>query len=634
MQEGIQPTLIHSTTVSIGAQLTERIGQIDGIRDFLCLSPFHHPTGESLTRLAKAIGVRRVDVGLDPDGLRAPFTKETLESQGVKARFVATAQKETRSLHAKWYEFRGKERWILCGSVNATNQSLWTTENIEVALFRPVSPLAEPSWIEKDPKLIEKSEFEHDQSLLHGCLIAMLEQDGTLHGRISGVKKPAGRWSGELLTMLGRLPLDPIDILDDGSFKSTAPEQIQESDTSIQIRVWRKDAIAAGWVSLRTFLEDSVDTRGARLSLSRLSRGEAIEGDVVQIVNWLTSLIESPVRSHGHGSASGSAAQTRDAGSSEITYTFDDWLSAEGNQRRTGSSVSDLIRKALVVLARGHGGSHSGTTAIGKLHPKADTDLEPDSERPLPPEEFDIVNELIQVIDSVLSGQPTIPIGVELALFKADYRLQSAIGADVEQALPARAMEWLRWAVGIAFPPARKEQLDPVIIAMAACAVGMAPEHHADAWAAEVRDMLKKYLGRWSIDELHALAEEGEKHRIFKLLSLNRRKSLLKSLDTIWNARTVLDDLVELVKGIRNGLRPKPSIAVEQTVGAPVLKTLLEGARDAHSNFWVVPDPATATRCLNPKCGMAIDASERSELRWHRGIRCRGCGRVILWLEL
>jgi len=622
--------LLHSVRDAIGEQVVERLKEHGVFRKLVGVSPFHHPEGKSIADLAKGLAVGRVAVCLDPDGLRAPFKLETLQSHGVKARFVIPEEKENRHLHAKWYEFHGAEDFVLTGSVNATETSLWSTDNVEVAILRPLNSRERPSWIECDPKRVQVNEFIRTSRPYQGVVVATLMQDGTLNGRVFGVKAPVGKWAAQLRTMLGRIPLEDLQVSAQGDFTCAAPEVAQDSDSSVQITLSRGKDVAAGWVSIELYLEQAPDTRGARLALGRLSRGEAAEGDVVQIVQWLTTYIQS--ESSGRGPTEPTAATSEgNSGRGSRMLTYEEWASGHASQRGSMASVSGLVRQALATLARGREVTSQTSGSAGSLQPNLEGESDLSGRKPLEQVEFGVVYELIRLIDRVLNEQPDIPIGVDLALFKAEHSLRTATGPELEQALASRGLEWVRWVTTIPFPVSRRFLLEPIAVAMAACVAGLTPAAHLAAWTAELRQLLQKYLSRWVFDDLKVLAQKGSEHRIFNIFLQDRLEGLLKSVEKIWNARTILDDLEAFIAGINAGTRPKPTSALQQTIGDTVLKALMERARGGQCKFGEVEDPGTATRCPWAGCGVGLDPSDRSDLRARRGIRCRGCARAILW---
>jgi len=622
--EANRPRIMHSIRESIGSQLVRALKDRGQCRRLVCVSPYHHPQGEAVIDLCKALGVKRLDVCLDPNGLRAPFTKGTITSRGLQARFVVPEDKDSRPLHAKWYEFWGQENFLLTGSVNATHTSLWSTDNIEVALLRPVSDRAGGKWIEKEPKRVEAPEFFQVERIYDGIATAVLGEDGFLRGKVSGLKRPAGRWVAEIVTMLGRTSLGEVEVGETGAFVLAVPDEVQEVEGSVQLRLRRGKEIVAGWIELTVYLDDETETRGARLALARLSRGEGVTGDVGQVVHWLTTFIEG-------GEAARKPGSTK-PGDSEHEFedrqiTYDEFISESSNPRRGGSSLSNLVRRALTSLIKGKEAAARAREIGGEAGDGLPDDSGP---KTVVLEEFDVISTLIRVINRALFLQPQNPIGIELALFKAEYGLRSAIGTDLAQALPARAMEWVGWVAGIAFPSSRKLLLEPVVVAMAGCAAQMAPPSHSAAWTSELRETLRKYVSKWSLDEMKVQAAKGLEHRIFRAINPEVRNDFLRGLDAIWNARTYLDELKAFVEGIRAGQRPKVSPVLEQTLGANLLKALWENARNSNQKFFEVGDPRKVTGC--PGCGLSIDSSERVELRRRRAVRCRGCSKAILWL--
>lgn len=623
--------LIHSVRESIGAQLIRRLNAAGQVRSVLCASPYHHPAGKSLIDLAKGLGARRVDVCLDPSGLRAPYKLDVFRSSKLRGRFVVPNHKENRPLHAKWYEFRGQQNFLLTGSVNATHQALWTTDNVEAAILRPISSREGGAWVEQDAKRVESPSFHRAERRFDGMVVATLSADGSLEGELRGIGKAEGYWQGELLTMLGRTQMGSLSVDSKGRFVASGiPDTVQDSESAVQIRLQRGDAVAAGWVSISVYLEEASDTRGARLSLNRLARGEAIQGDVERIVHWLVGIIEGHAGNHRSGPPQHpGVAQDRTSGSRLLS--FEDWSSGTPATNTLSTSIPSLFRRALEVLAKGRElGTRNNGPMVG-LRPNIheETDL---SDKPPPPdEEYDLVEELIHLIDRVLDKQPSIPIGVELAFFKAEHRLRSAMWSDTQDAFIARCMDWIRWVATIHFPQQRRGLLEPVLVAMGACVAGMTPSSGIAAQLADLRDRLQRYLGRWSREELRTLATRGFENLIFESLTPKHREGLISNVDHIWQARTVREELTEFIQLIRVRERAAPSATVQQAIGPAVLKAILERAHD-RCKFGEVKDPSSAFRCPCPGCGHALDDTERTELRWRRAVRCRGCGRAILWL--
>jgi len=103
----------------------------------MVLSPFHSPTGAPVQARASEIGVNRLRIGLDGKEPVAPFLKDG-NAFKLMPGFVRTGTDHfDRPLHAKCFEVQDDDGIILMtGSVNATAQSLSSTDIVAVSLVR------------------------------------------------------------------------------------------------------------------------------------------------------------------------------------------------------------------------------------------------------------------------------------------------------------------------------------------------------------------------------------------------------------------------------------------------------------------------------------------------------------------
>jgi hypothetical protein len=112
------------------------------------LSPFFDADVGAVVRLHAASGAGKVQYGLarTEEGLIAPFL-DNIAGKDRPSLFVVPPN-DGRPLHAKWFELTGKagDALVMTGSVNATQQSLWTTNNIEVALVRRLPATSVGDW--------------------------------------------------------------------------------------------------------------------------------------------------------------------------------------------------------------------------------------------------------------------------------------------------------------------------------------------------------------------------------------------------------------------------------------------------------------------------------------------------------
>lgn len=624
--------ILHSVVSPVGAQLIERLRGQGKLDHLVCASPFHHPSGQSLQRLASGLGIGKVDVCLDPDGHRAPFVLEKLTQAGLAGGFVLPDKKESRPLHAKWYEFRGARNFTLTGSVNATNQSLWSTDNVEVAILRPSESEHLHHWVSALPKTVEARPFERIAQTSTRAITAVVGLNSVLHGTVHGAPLPAAAWQGEIVGMFERAATDDIAVDAEGRFTFPLPGRFQDPHGAIQLRMKHDATTAAGWITLQSYLQESVENRGARVALNRLARGEAIKGDVERLVHWLTAFVEGRVGDANPAGQRGERADDDGAATANRRWTYEEWIRSDGAGRAPGDNVGDLVRRALETLARGHAAATAsfGVTRGHDIDVGGDTD-EADR-RPATEEEFDLVAELVKVIEKIVADSPEVPIAQDLAFFKLEQGLRSGLNDDLSGAFATRALEWVRWLAQIKFSEAQREGLAAVVIAVASSVACLAPSTNVQAWRADLKDLSRIFVPQGRADQLHALAVEGMGHRVMGVLNAEKRAELLAGVALLLQTRTLRDELAELLQKIDAGQRPQVPDALAQHVGLPAINALLERARDSRQKYGRIDNIEQANACPCERCGTGLQKDDLRELRRRYAIKCRGCSRAIVWL--
>lgn len=121
-------------------------------KSLTALSPYFDKDVGAVVRLRDKLGVKQVRYGLarKNDELIAPFLENV--SEGSKPDQFVEPPDNGRLLHAKWFEVvdANGEALVMTGSVNATQQSLWSTKNIEVSLVRHVVQSTTATWAQTD----------------------------------------------------------------------------------------------------------------------------------------------------------------------------------------------------------------------------------------------------------------------------------------------------------------------------------------------------------------------------------------------------------------------------------------------------------------------------------------------------
>lgn len=234
--------LLHTVERSVYSQLLE-LAKPHSWDELFVLSPFHSATGDPILSIAKDLGIARLQVGVPSEGTRTSFPFEKARNCGLTASAVcAVDEKERRPIHAKWLELCGATSWALAGSVNATQQSMGTTDNIEVGVLRE---LAEPSrklWRTTSQPEYVPDVFEAGRGPVPLSIFAELTASETITGRILGRGPLAGDWSICIETDHGSIPASGLNVLDDGSFSWRVPSELSlpETVTGVQLRMGRE----------------------------------------------------------------------------------------------------------------------------------------------------------------------------------------------------------------------------------------------------------------------------------------------------------------------------------------------------------------------------------------------------------
>src|SRR5205807_1795187 len=99
------PHLIHSLDLPPSDQILTLWRQSSAApKSLTVLSPFHAPDGGPIYRLADALGVSELQVGIDSKSLIVPLLKNRVERTKVARYVVPNVDGQPRSLHAKVLE--------------------------------------------------------------------------------------------------------------------------------------------------------------------------------------------------------------------------------------------------------------------------------------------------------------------------------------------------------------------------------------------------------------------------------------------------------------------------------------------------------------------------------------------------
>ncbi|MDR5812062.1 hypothetical protein QCE62_00480 [Caballeronia sp. LZ033] len=328
------------------------------------LSPYFDKDVGAVVRLRDKLGVKKVQYALarKDDRLIAPFLADI--PKGNKPGYFVEPPDNGRPLHAKWFELVDVEgeALVMTGSVNATQQSLWNTNNIEVSLARHVAQSTTAGWAKTDdiPQYIP---CEYPAPLAADTTVnavAHITRNYVLEVRCSPVPPPQ-----ELQLKLyhgeHHLPLltAALDARGHASVRVSVQLVRDLPDMALWLTVTGTDFEATTWVNVEPQLNAKPTHVDLFKSIGRVEDDAYDEEDAYLLFN-AAHLLLTRRKLHNNGRAQRKEATTSGAEDSLVSEA--EWLAGQGTGTRSNSQPSD---EAIRIFK-----------ALGKLLEMSDAEIE------------------------------------------------------------------------------------------------------------------------------------------------------------------------------------------------------------------------------------------------------------------
>ncbi|MFM0061474.1 hypothetical protein PQR64_38365 [Paraburkholderia phytofirmans] len=320
--------LVHTLSTPVDEQFLDHAVRVDDANRLTVLSPFHSPSGEPVQKLAREIGVESLRIGLDARSLVAPFTNEDVFDTTPDYVIAKREDEDPRLLHAKCFELEGSNgTLVMTGSVNATGQSLSSTDNVEVSLIRwlPKSPF---KWTKAKPVEFTPCEFKVESMTARN---PALQVTWTVVNELVGRIEPAGDtelvtlsvWDGDERSAL----MDEVRLAD-GKF-SVKMGQPVNARGALRLIAAAPNLRAEGWINVELDLAGDENQRNLAKASSRVMANEFRLEDLDTIFGWLSRL-QTHVQSHEKrepGTASRTSASTKGGAAPAPVrkISYDEW---------------------------------------------------------------------------------------------------------------------------------------------------------------------------------------------------------------------------------------------------------------------------------------------------------------------
>lgn len=282
--------LAFSLEAPIGQTVVAEARRLGACRDITILSPYFESL-KAVSDLWEALGKPEIRIALPDDDTqisRFPFAKARAGGLPVKAVIAKVAFE--RPFHAKLLEINCQHGVLLVsGSANATVPALWGQKNIELAVFRHLSPQAPRpiGWVPTEvPADIEIPPLPTSQTQT-GCLFSEIAEDGRLTGHIVNGSLVSGTWLWHVVAPGRILASGDVEVMADGAF-DVGKIDIPLGAGAIQLRLTRSGfAQIEGWINQPVLLRARRTFGHVIEPVIRLMSGEPDPQDLESVITWI-----------------------------------------------------------------------------------------------------------------------------------------------------------------------------------------------------------------------------------------------------------------------------------------------------------------------------------------------------------
>ena len=640
------PSLIHTVDQSANKALLE-LWQLTKAKaqSLTVLSPFHAPDATPLYRLAGALDVNQLSIGLDSKTFIAPFDQKRLKNV-LPTQYVTPKLKDSaRRLHAKIFEIASENGTLtITGSINATHQSLETTKNIEVSLARWLSSPCF-TWIPTRPTTFEPNIYDFEQREPHFAFLeAELQANGIIEGRVFG--KATIPKSGTISVLRNEVALTnqshEIEIHADGAF-TFGPIDELDIDGAVQLQLIAQDIKAACWLNIVQDLSSTDAERKDRQCVRNILRGDFKSDDVMDLIHILSRAI-----AYEHSSKSGAPKVTEQENNpthhnDDRPFSYLRWQLSGHNNRSQGllgirhdDTLKAFIRylntDAQQDVMPDNTNSHSSDFHLAFKNVNENDSLH---------EKLDIEDRLRQLIESIpklLSEHPEVPCADILASVSAAHSLNLMLKSTWQnENRLGPALAWLDTYSKFPFPESTKERLQIIALGVAMVTAAIAKYNHLDIPDSRLKESLLRFgFNPNDLMPVNDLVVNSLNSEIFLRVDQVIRDLAKNIFREVWNAQLVDDRLLKLVMASRNSsakLDPKddalfPGLFSTLKLSRPkVGKPFRDGV--------LTNNDLDGNRGGCPHCFASFDSSTKKYLRANHAMICKNgyCGKVVFYIE-
>ncbi len=644
--------ILHSCDSPILQGIREAAEGLGDCRRLTVLSPYFDTSGNAIKALAEAVQAEEVIVALPPgtqDVCGFPFASTRKWKCKVSAA-MPDLTKETRPLHAKWFEAEFQRGVLtLTGSVNATWPALCTTDNIELGVLR--ISRASGTWIRWVKTPIPRTtsvEQEREERTKQPVLYAQLEAGGQLRGTVLARSDVEGRWEATLSDAADQFEVFNLAVDKSGGFSADVPKSERFAFASaLQLTLEKAGKSVRGWVHQEDILRMPRLRRLGITSLLRLINRQETEDDDVALLDYLSLSANKHlgVFSHRIAGRSGTRTHSQVANGdsiqrlSNIAPSSDEESSELARPHLSDSSEAILervfaqLRQRMVRREAGREDQDKGL---------AETEEDEQDEKSNKSKKRHGESTLLRVLGPAIERfEDGIRRGIDRAEDEEqedERRALLVIWFEVKQHMLLGRLnrrdqgfeftkEWLTFVTDSASARSELGPLEQYVFTGAALCSLLAPEEGRSLLRARLHEDLERFCGR-SVDSVLAFDAllSGEHVSFVALLIGSSGADLRAELDAILQTKTVRQQLEEAYEAYSRGSPVPPDMPVFQAgIGARLYEAMCAKGRPL----------VKALRERRSMCAhdyLALEEVEERQLQRRRIVQCVNCKRFTIQL--
>ncbi|VXC51309.1 conserved hypothetical protein [Burkholderia sp. 8Y] len=566
-RENTSAWLVHTLVGNAGQQFASLVRQhLPDAVGLTVFGPYFDPAANAACELARQCGTSELSLGVrqGKKGYVIPLEKVNALPRGT--RYVVPEEKvENRFAHAKVFEVRSPTGcMVMTGSVNATNQSLFGLENVEISLARKLNA---PAFKWKTLTEEELAGVEYEACKFKSpelgrkapALDAQWQSDGVITGKVS--PRPNAHtvsleiWRDSDLEHT----LDDVELESDGSFTTTRVSR-STGEGARRLKLTSELFTVIGWLNVESELAARPWEKELARAAARIRSGTGNDRDLRPVLNWMTGVLHRKPEPtpDGKADAKRTPAPTSNGGNQREEQrklkelrAYQDWRKgdepalnvsaqlAEESMAAAFRSLNDDIRRTRfgpVGRALGQLDIITPEQEYGSNKAPVEDDVENGVAK-----EQNAIDAMLEKLPVVLAKDATGPMVSAAVAMAATDALAEAIvvmTAGGVQAPTANATmqaftptdpyglgAWLAQYSAYAYDVDNRERLLPVLCTFACCAYDASPTLALGAIKEQIEDFAQREvpLGEWEeavalgldLDAFELVRDAGATSRVF-----------------------------------------------------------------------------------------------------------------------